>query len=492
MRTLSYPLVVAFLLNLIAVASFATVDVVVESHSFHVPGRGARVEVNMAVLAGSFVLAPNDKGVLQARVEVLTLIEQEGRIKTYAKSVVRGPIQSGSETPDSSSTDLVHQEFFDLQPGSYDLNMEFRDLNSADTTVRRHLVPLVVGTLGSGVVISEILLAERIESALEGEIGKFGYRVVPLLSDYYPVSLSSIDFYAEVYGTEDFFGKDSLYLLTYQLENYEKRTVQGSYKKNIRATARSVEPLLAQFDIANLPSGNYVLAIEVRDRKGELVARQEQMLRRNNTMKVTYDPENLERVDVTGTFAGAMTDRDTLAEHIRSMRAIADPLERKIIDDRWKDRELDLMRRFFYSFWANRSSDPEAAWSAYHLEVQKVNRLFGCRVLKGYESDRGIVFLKYGPPNSMMDRLNEMDSYPYTIWHYYRAARFSDKRFVFYQPNLASDCFELLHSEVPGELQNPRWNQMLHIRNVAAPNVDTQDVNNMSGDRAREFFDLPR
>jgi GWxTD domain-containing protein len=487
MLKLSAPLIVAFLFNLITSLASATVDVVVECHTFYAPGHGARVEVNMAMLAGTFVLAPNGQGMLQARVEVLTLIEQDGQIKTYAKSIVRGP-----ETSDSTYTDLVHQEFFDLQPGRYDLNMEFRDLNSADTTIRRHLAPLTVGTLGSGVVISQILLAERIGSALDGEIGKFGYCVVPLLSDYYPSSLSSIDFYAEIYGTEEYFGKDSLYLLTYQLESYEKRTVQGSYKKNIRATARSVEPLIAQFDIANLASGNYVLAIEVRDRKGGLVARQEQMIRRNNTLKYTYDPQDLERLDITGTFAGAMTDRDTLAEHIRSMRAIADPLERKIIDDRWKDRELDLMRRFFYSFWANRSSDPEAAWKDYYTEVQKVNRLFGCRVLKGYETDRGIVFLKYGPPNSMMDRLHEMDSYPYTIWHYYRAARFSDKRFVFYQPSLASDCFELLHSEVPGELQNPRWNQMLHIRNVAMPNVDTQGVNTMSGDRAKEFFELPR
>lgn len=487
MRKLCIPLLLASLSYLIPAIATATVDVIVESHTFHLPGQGARVEVNIAVLAGSFVLAPNAQGLLQARVEVLTLIEEEGRIKSYAKSVINGP-----GTVEPMAADLVHQEFFDLQPGRYDLSLELRDLNSADTTVKRYLAPLIVGELGSGVTISEILLSERIENAVEGEIAKYGYRVVPLLSDYYPAGLSSIDFYAEIYGTEDFFGRDSLYLLTYQLESYEKRTVQGTYKKNIRAKARPVEPIIAQFDIANLASGNYVLAIEVRDRKGELVARQEQMIRRNNPITFKYDPEDLERVDVSGTFAGAMTDRDTLAEHIRSMRAIADPLERKIIDDRWADRDIDLMRRFFYSFWANRSADPEEAWKSYYTAVLAVNRFFGCRVLKGYQTDRGITYLKYGPPDSMMDRLHEMDSYPYTIWHYYRAGRFSDKRFVFYQPSLASDCFELLHSEVPGEIQNPRWNQMLHLRNVAMPNVDPNGVNTMSGDRAKEFFELPR
>ena len=117
------------------------------------------------------------------------------------------------------------------------------------------------------------------------------------------------------------------------------------------------------------------------------------------------------------------------------------------------------MRRFFYSFWSNRSPDPEAAWVAYRKEVVKVNKLFGCRVMKGYETDRGYVYLKYGPPNTMMDRFNEMDAYPYTIWHYYRAGKYTNRRFVFYQPDLVSNCLVLLHSEVPGEIQNPRWNQ---------------------------------
>jgi len=50
----------------------------------------------------------------------------------------------------------------------------------------------------------------------------------------------------------------------------------------------------------------------------------------------------------------------------------------------------------------------------------------------------------------------------------------------------------LLHSEVPGELKNPRWNQILHERNVAHPNVDPAQVGTQSGGRADEFFDMPR
>ena len=197
-------------------------------------------------------------------------------------------------------------------------------------------------------------------------------------------------------------------------------------------------------------------------------------------------------LDLSNTFAGALTDRDTLAEHLLSMRPIADPLERKIIDDCWKDHDIDLMRRFFYSFWMNRGgADPEGAWNAYRAEVIKVNKLFGCRVQKGYQTDRGMVFLKYGAPNTMMDRLNEMDAYPYTIWHYYRAGRYTDRRFVFYLPDLVTNDYELLHSEVPGEVNNPRWNLMVHSRNTPQNNVQSTGVNSMSGERAKSPVKAP-
>ncbi|MBK8497928.1 MAG: GWxTD domain-containing protein [Flavobacteriales bacterium] len=471
---------------LLLVAAHAAVQVVVETKTFHAQGRGPRVEVNMAIIAGSAIALPNSAGFMQARVEALTLLEQNGAIKAFAKTEVLGP-----ERLDSVQVDLLHQEFFDVAPGSYELTIELRDLNG-DTTRTFYQAPLAVGALPEGLSISELLFAERIIPAEEGRPGKFGYQVVPLLSDYFPSSIGVLEFYAEVYGGDRHFGTDSLYLLTTQIESAEKAGVFSSYKRIQRMKARPAEPVMAHFDIAQLPSGNYLAVVEVRNKRGELVSRREQFFQRNNRVAYNYDLQAMSGIELTNTFAGAFTDADSLAEHINSLRPIADPLERKIIDDRWKDRDMEMMRRFFYSFWANRNPDPEAAWAAYRHEVIKVNKLFGCRVQKGYETDRGYVYLKYGPPNTMMDRFNEMDSYPYTIWHYYRAGKYTNRRFVFYQPDLVSSCLQMLHSEVPGEIQNPRWNQILHSRNTPMPNVDPTQVGTSSGERANEFFNDPR
>ncbi|HRH69166.1 MAG TPA: GWxTD domain-containing protein [Flavobacteriales bacterium] len=465
----------------------AQVDVVVETRTFHTPDGAAQVEVNMAFLAGTAAIKINDRGFNQARVEVITLIEQGGAVKAFGKTEVLGP-----ERLDSIQLDLVHQEFFSLSPGSYDLSIEARDLNSGDTAATRYTAPLAVGALPPGIAISDILFAERIAPSLEGERGKYGYTVVPLLTDYLPKTIGKLSFYAEVYGSETHFGADSSYLIDYAIEDFEKKTVFGPFKRSIRAKGRPVEAVMAEFDIAQLPSGNYVLAVEARDRTGALVARREQFFQRNNPVAFNYDMQSMDKIDLEGKFAGAFTNVDSLAEHIASLRPIADPLERKIIDDRYKDRDIDQMRRFFYSFWGNRSNDPERAWTDYREQVIKVNKLFGCRVLKGYETDRGAVYLKYGAPNTMLDRFNEMDTYPYTIWHYYRAAKYTNKRFVFYQPDLVTNCFQLLHSEVPGEIKNNNWNQMLHSRNVPNNGVLNNPVNTMGGDRANEFYLNPR
>lgn len=465
----------------------AQVEMVVEPRTYYTPEGRPQVEVNMAFLTGTFGAVANDRGFAQARVEVLTLIERNDTIVAFEKTTVNGP-----ESLDSIQNDLVHQEYFALAPGIYDLLIEARDGSTADTTQRRVRMPLAVGTLPPGISIADILLAERIAPSMEGERSKYGYTVTPLLSDYLPRSITKLNFYTEVHGAERILGQDSLYLLTYQIEGFESKAVFGPYKRSIRAKASPVEPVIAEFDIADLPSGNYVLAVEVRNRQGQLITRNDQFFQRNNPIRYSYDLHSMDRLDLDGKFIGAFTDRDTLVDHIASLRPIADPLEAKIIDDRFKDRDMDLMKRFFYSFWANRSSEPEKAWAAYRQEVIKVNKMFGCRVLRGYETDRGRVYLKYGAPNTMMDRFNETGTLPYSIWHYYRAGRFTNKRFVFWQPDMANFCMQLLHSEVPGEMNNPQWNYMLHVRNQAPPGVQGTQPSTLESDRVLEFYNDPR
>ena len=478
-----------FLSTLLALTCATTLaqrlpEAIVETKVFHHPEQGPYVEVHTAVL-GASVAHDQPVGLDQAKVELLVLVEKGAAIVDYRKVEVLGPPRVGEVAPD-----FLHSETFALQPGEYSLEVQVRDLNGSDTAFVHKRV-LAIGSRESAPTFSDILLTANIGDPRNGLPSHNGSYMEPYIGTYFPQDKTRLDFYAELYDMDRSVGADSLYLLTYRIEAHGTGEVVGGFRTSVRLEARTVEPVLGGFDLSGLTSGNYVLKVEARDRADHLLAAQELFFQRNNPM--SYDLTRLDALAMGNTFADRITEPDTLAEFVHCLLPIADDLERKIVMDRIRDRDVDLSRRFLYSFWFNRNSaDPESAWITYRNEVARVNRMYGTRIKRGFETDRGRVHLKYGAPNTVTDRSNEMDAYPYQIWHYYRAGRYTDRRFVFYQPDLVTNDYELLHSEVPGEVNNPRWNIMVHSRNTPQNNVQSTGVNSQSGERADELFAIPR
>lgn len=417
-------------------------NAVVETKRFYEPDKGELVDVNISVIGGTAFWTMDERGFQQAQVEALTVIEQDGKIVDFRKTLVRSP-----ERADTLQSDFIHQERFLLQPGSYALTVELHDANLADTTRTYVHIPLVVSARGKEVTLSDIMFT------LPGPDGK---GIAPFPGTYFPTETDKLGFYAEAYGTLDRFGKDGAFVVVARIENYETGEVAGNFNHIKRMKADTVVTLAMEFGLSKLPSGNYLLALELRDRNDSLVQRRAQFFQRNNP--ISYDPGALIAGELGPNFTDAFTDADTLAEYLNSMRPIADEMERKMIDDRWKDKKPDMMRQLMFTFWYNRApQDPKAAWESYLKAVNYVNQRFGCRNMRGYQSDQGYIYLRYGAPNTVVDRSNETTAVPYMIWHYYRAGRYSDRRFVFYQPERSTTCWTLLTSDMQGEMNNPLW-----------------------------------
>lgn len=417
-------------------------DAVVETKRFHQPGQGERVDVNVAVLGQTVLWTMDERGFQHATVEALTLVHQGDSIVDFRKERITSP-----ERADTLEGDFTYQAHFLLQPGEYSITVELRDANLADTTHTYVHQPLVVPGRTTGMSFSDILFTLP---------GAKGDNPVPFPGTYFPQETDKLGAYAELYGTVDHFGQDGPFLIVTQIEDYETGKVTGNYRHVQRLKADTVVPTAIELGIGKLPSGNYLLAMEVHDRQDSIVQRRTQFFQRNNPM--VYDPGNLMDGELGPNFTDAFTDADTLAEYIRCLRPIADELERKMIDDRATDARPELMRQLMYTFWYNRDPvDPEGAWERYKEAVDYAERTFGCRNMRGYQSDQGYVYLRYGAPNTVLNRGNETGTVPYMIWHYYRAGKYSDRRFVFYQPERATTCWTLLTSDMPGELNNSRW-----------------------------------
>lgn len=426
-------------------------EAVVEAKRFQTAESSPVVVVNITFLGATAEWTTDERGFRQSKVEVLTLVEQDGKIADYRKTMVSSPDRS-----DTLTGDFMHQERFALKPGNYALSFEMRDLNSPDTAHVYISKPLVVTSPSEDVSLSDIQFTMPAKGSGEA---------LPFPGSFFPDGSDIVSFYAEAYGSTKRFGPGGAFLATAQIEGYEDHVVVANMRQVQRLKADTVVPIGMAFNIAKLPSGNYILALELRDRNDSTVARREQFFQRMNPM--AYNPLELAPGELGPNFTDAYNDADTLAEYLSSMRPISNDMEAKIIDDRWKDRKPDLMRDFLYTFWYNRSpQDPEGAWKSYQQAVIYANKQFGCRNMRGYQSDQGRIFLKYGAPNSVVDRSNETAVTPYMVWHYYRAGKYNDRRFVFTQEERSTTCWTLLTSDMPGELNNSRWLDMIAPGNI--------------------------
>ncbi len=159
-----------------------------------------------------------------------------------------------------------------------------------------------------------------------------------------------------------------------------------------------------------------------------------------------------------------------------------------------KISDIRSMQQYVNYFWSRHApEDPEKGWREYQLEVQKVNASFGTRNMKGYETDRGRVYLQYGPPNTIVTETTDPNSYPYEIWHYYKAGDQTNRKFVFYSTELSANVYRLLHSDARGELQEPNWELKLHSRSQQF-GVDMDQGNSFDtyGSQTKENFRMPK
>jgi hypothetical protein len=128
--------------------------------------------------------------------------------------------------------------------------------------------------------------------------------------------------------------------------------------------------------------------------------------------------------------------------------------------------------------------------------VEKVNANYSNNLRKGYDTDRGRVYLQYGAPNTISPNLFEPNTYPYEIWHYYVLkdhlhADQSNSKFVFANTEQGDKEYKLIHSDARNEITNVRWNYDLHKRSNATIDIDQEDAGSHYGGRSKEFFDNP-
>ena len=183
-----------------------------------------------------------------------------------------------------------------------------------------------------------------------------------------------------------------------------------------------------------------------------------------------------------------------LTEHINSLHPIASPLEKTFLNNQLKLADEKIMQQFFYDFWAKRSPvNPEKAWLDYYADVRKVNAEFKTPIKQGHATDRGRVYLQYGAPNTITKSYNEPSAYPYEIWHYYKIGDQSNRKFVFYNPDLVTNDFTLIHSDAQGEPFDNQWKLVIYKRDTQSRDFDEDNKEqDYYGNQLDDNFNNPK
>ncbi|PCJ81408.1 MAG: hypothetical protein COA49_04740 [Bacteroidetes bacterium] len=437
----------------------------IEILRYQLPDEGAYIDVCIEIPANEMKIELIDS-VWHSSAEIAVILEQDGETFLVRKTHLTGP-----ETKDSTeawSSTHIHIERIKLDPGNYITTVLIGGL---DSEIRENVLIPVSGTP----MISDIMLVEAYTKSITGEENKFsrsGLNLVPLVDTRISPLANRVKFYAELYNIDQVVGQDSLFLIKFGFTGSDGR-LSPNHTRYLRLKAGVVTPVFETLPIDGSvpPTDGGILKIEISTKDGHLITSLDYPVSRWSATDAIANEVPLLN------FAAQWNDVHKLYRHLEDHLPIATPSQQNTILNTFKNSDdLDMMRGFLEYFWISRNPEnPLKAWQNYSHEVMVVDSVYGnCRSNHGADTDQGYVYLKYGRPNTVVQRLNGTDYYPYEIWHYHHTLGLSNRRVLFYAPHVVAECLEILQSDLPGEIRNEDWIEILKSRENRLRVTETQ------------------
>ncbi|MGH7445674.1 MAG: GWxTD domain-containing protein [Longimicrobiales bacterium] len=282
---------------------------------------------------------------------------------------------------------------FQVKPGTYRIELSVEDAKGGGTWRAQHQVQAYAEQPRS----SDLVLAGELVRLQEGERGanaivRGDLAVLPNLAGVLSTQRPQLALYTEVYrvGAESPDSAEVWIELTGVTRSFQYRTPpqRRVYPAGLGSEAYAM-------DVAGLPPGQYRLAFTIGVDDSPIVKQQEvQML-----------PPGAGMMQI----ASALPYPDATGEQLDSlfgpMRLIAAQNEQQTFDAL---TSAEAKRRFIARFWEQRAVAAgmtyEEILQDWQARVDFVNRQFlpvraGEDIRAGWQTDRGRIYLKYGPPN---------------------------------------------------------------------------------------------
>ena len=407
------------------------------------------IETYLSFLSSELTYKQINSEEFQGSVLINIAIKKGHKIYHIDKYLFQTPILEDTLT----SQYFIDKQIIALNNGSYELTLDLKDTNSNKSSIRAS-TSIKVNIPKKKICFSDII----------GLLYKSGYDIIPMQKQgeyFIDEPESNLNFYVEWYQPDSDTTLNSGYLFNYLIENEQTHIPITGYNAVKRKTESHQKAHIGGFDISQLPSGNYNLVLQLLNRKGKSVIHKRLFFQRRNT-KTILKPQDYESLNSEGSFVDKFTIIEEMAENISSLFPIANVRERSYATNQLKTWDLEQMKKFFYGFWVLRNPlEPETEWNKYHKGVKKANELFSANKIKGFATDRGRIYLKYGTADYIENSVHDSNMLPYQIWNFNKIDEQTNLVFIFAETAIGTNDFELIHSNVRGELYNQNWKDVV-------------------------------
>lgn len=308
------------------------------------------------------------------------------------------------------------------------------------------------------------------EEAQEQSAMRYGIKVQPrpvFGMAVYDNDHATMSIYQELYSVNR-----ERYIINTSIEDDEKVWHSTSSWAKIPG---GLTVLAFEYDLDSLPRGIYTVNTFMLDPDSkDTVDHIQKTVYRHRPLSA----ETWQRGTVSQVWSGSVGRGDTSRWHLNALYPIASKAERRQIDGLLAQKNDTLTWLFFEHFWKQRDPlKPNQEWASYQDLIWELETAYGTRQMPGYACDRGRIMLQYGPPSRMEQRPYESDGYPFEIWQYdiVKSEGLSDqfnRVFVFADFSTVGRNYVLIHSNVRGEIQNPRWRIALQKRTYIVEDLE--------------------
>lgn len=335
----------------------------------------------------------SDSGGFEAKYEVSVTINDKDDFQVDGKIWQEKVFAEDFEQTNSRRMFSITFAKFDIEPGKYQVNLGFTDLETKKTKKVQKKIELK-DYEKKKLMISDVSFVRNLVTDSLG-VKTF----VPEVADYIVDLSRKLYCYFEIYNRT---GNSEKYKISYWIKNARgKKVLEREYLRQSDGK-RTLESFALLSN--DLSQGAYEIEVKVRQGKNEAKVKKEFVVRWADLPSSIYDIE--------------------LA--IKQAKYIAEKKEWDKLKKAKEDEKLDAFREF----WAKRDptpGSPQNEWmDEYYARVAYANARFG-GFRDGWKSDMGMIYIIFGPPSDVERHPFDPGTKPYEIWYYYSI----NKSFIF-------------------------------------------------------------